>query len=263
MTITRDRISTAHRAGMNPWRLEWLRMTRTPRALSLFGVYLAFGLLGPVLAKYMSDLVKHAQNGMTIIVPPPVPRDGIADYVDQVAQTGLVVVVVVAAGALTFDGRRGISTFLRTRTTSMWGLVAPRYLVTTGFALAACVLGTLAAWYETALLIGALPVGAMLAGLLCQAVYLAFVVAVVAWAASLVRGTLATVGAALGLLLVLPVIGILRVLHDWLPSTLVSAPVQLLAGDTLADYLPALAVASLATVVLLAAAVRRLRAREQ
>ena len=100
---------------MSAWRLEWLRMIRSPRAIVLGAVYLFFGLLGPVTAKYLPDIVNRVQTGMQIIVAHPTPKDGIANYISQASQTGLVVVVVIAAGALTFDARRGLSTFLRTR----------------------------------------------------------------------------------------------------------------------------------------------------
>ena len=36
---------------MSLWRLEWLRLVRTPRALALGAVYLSFGLIEPVLTK--------------------------------------------------------------------------------------------------------------------------------------------------------------------------------------------------------------------
>ncbi len=252
----------SRRRPMNPWRLEWLRMVRSPRGLCLVCVYVVFGLLGPVTATYMAQIVEHAEGNVTVIVKPPAPVDGITNYIGQVSQTGLVVAVAVAAGALAFDGRRGLSTFLRTRTRSMAGLVLPRYAVPTAAAVLAYVLGTLAAWYETALLLGALPAGAMLAGIVCQAAYLVFAMAVVALASSLARGTLGTVGVALGVLLVLPVAGTLAALHDWLPSTLVAAPVVLLAGGTLGDYVPAVAVALVSAVLLLVVTVARLRRRE-
>lgn len=247
---------------MTAWRLEWLRLIRTPRAISLATVYLLFGLLGPVIAKYMADIVAHVESGITITVPPPTPKDGITQYISQVSQTGLIVVLVVAAGALTFDSRRGIATFLRTRTSSMWALVLPRYAVTSAAAVAAYTLGLLGAWYETALLIGPLPIPAMVAGLLCQAVFLLFAVAVVAFAASLARGALGTIGIALAVLLVLPIAGVVGVVHDWLPTTLVNAPVDLLGTVSLGDYLPSLAVTVVAIPVLLVAAVERLSRRE-
>jgi ABC-2 type transport system permease protein len=247
---------------MSPWRLEWLRFVRSARGLALGSVYVAFGLLGPVMAKYMQDIVRRFQSSVTITVPDPTAKDGIANYISQVSQTGLVVVVVIAAGALTFDGRRGLAIFLRTRADSVWHLVIPRFAVAAAAAVAAYALGTLAAWYETVLLLGPLPWAAMVAGLLCGSTYLMFAVAAVAAAASFARTTLATVGIALGGLLVLPVAGLLEPIHRWLPSTLVTAPVGLLTGTHLIEFLPALAVAALGSGALVAIAGIRLRRRE-
>jgi len=247
---------------MTCWKLERLRMTRTPRAIALAGTYVFFGLLGPVTAKYLQDIVNRFQSGVQVILANPVPKDGIANYISQISQTGLVVVIVITAGALTFDARRGLSTFLRTRATSMWQLITPRFTVSAAAAVAAYTLGTLAAWYETALLLGPLPPGAVLEGLLCGSVYLIFAVSVATAAASLARSTLGTVGIALGILLALPLLGMAGPLHAWLPSTLVTAPVALLGSATLGGYLPALAIATISTPLLLTAATFQLKRRD-
>ena len=247
---------------MNGWRLERLRMTRTPRAIALACTYLFFGLLGPVTAKYLQDIVNRFQSGVQVILAHPTPKDGIANYISQISQTGLVVVIIIAAGALTFDARPGLSAFLRTRTTSMWQLIAPRFTVNAAAAVAAYTLGTLAAWYETALLLGPPPPEAMLAGLLCGSVYLVFAVSVATAAASLARSPLGTIGITLGILLALPLVGMAGPPHAWLPSTLVSAPVALLGSSTLGGFLPALAIAAISTPLLLTAATFQLKRRD-
>jgi ABC-2 type transport system permease protein len=249
-------------ARLGPGRLEWLRLIRTPRLAVLAAVYGFSGLLGPVLARYMGELVKHAKSNVTITVGPPSPVDGITNFISQANQIGLVVVVVVAAGALAFDARRGLSTFLRTRTRRMWRLVLPRFAASSAAAVAAYTLGTLAAWYETTLLIGALPVGGVALGLLCGSVYLVFAVAVTAAAASLARSVLGTVGVALGFLLLLPVAGVLPSVHSWLPSSLAGAPVDLVAAGGFAGHLRAVAVALVAAAALLGLASHRLQRRE-
>lgn len=250
------------RHPVGPWRVEWLRLFRTPRWIALFGVYLVFGLLGPVTAKYLGEILQRVQSEMTIVVPPPQPRDGIVNYLGQVTQTGLVVVVVIAAGALAFDSRRGIAIFLRTRTTSMWMLLAPRLLVPIAAAVLAYAAGLVAAWYETALLLGPLPAEAMFGGLICQAGYLAFVGTVVAAAAAITRGVLPTVGTALAALILLSVVGGVSAVHPWLPSTLAGAPAELLGPATLSDFIPALIVAAAAGAALTAFAVFRLGRRQ-
>jgi len=247
---------------MNGWRLEWLRMIRTPRAIALGGTYLFFGLLGPVTARYLQDIVSRFQSSVQIIVSQPTPTEGITNYISQVSQTGLIVLIVITAGSVTFDARVGLSSFLRTRATSMWQLIAPRFTVNAVAAVAAYGLGTLGAWYETTLLLGSPPAGAMLAGLLCGSAYLIFAVSVTTAAASLVRSTFGTIGVTVGALLALPLLGMAGPLHRWLPSTLVTAPVDLLGRSSLVDYVPALAITAASTALLLLAAVLRLQHRD-
>jgi ABC-2 type transport system permease protein len=248
---------------MNLWRLEWLRLRRTPRALTMAAVFVFFGLLQPILTKYQSQLLSHVGNGVQISFPTVTPAAGVRGYFAELAGISLIVVVVIAAGAFTFDAHHGLAIFLRTRVTGFWQLLAPRYTVNAGAAGIAFILGMLAAWYETSLLIGAPAAGGMLAAMLCGVVYLGYAVAVTAFAASLVRNTLGAVGIALAVLFVLPVAGIYRPIANWLPSALTSAPDALVSGTHhLSHYLPALAVTAAASGVALAVAVFRLRARE-
>jgi ABC-2 type transport system permease protein len=248
---------------MSLWRLEWLRLTRTPRALTLAALFVFFGLLEPAITRYQSQIFRHVGNGVRISFPPATPAQGVSSYASELSGIGLIVVVVIAAGAFGFDARQGLATFLRTRVASIWQLVTPRFAVWAAAAAIAYVLGTLAAWYETDLLIGPPAPGGMLAGIGCGCVYLAFAVAVTALAASVVRSTLATAGIALAVLLLLPIAGTFHPAADWLPTTLASAPADLLTrAHPLSHYLPTLAVTVAAGAAALAVAVLRLRARE-
>jgi ABC-2 type transport system permease protein len=249
--------------GMNLWRLEWLRLKRTPRALTMAAVFVFFGLLDPILTKYQSQLLSHVGNGVHVTFPPATPAAGVSGYFGELAGTGLIVVVVIAAGAFTFDAHHGLAIFLRTRVTGFWQLIAPRFTVNAAAAGLAYIMGALAAWYETSLLIGAPAVGGMLAAMLCGVIYLGYAVAVTAFAATIVRGTLATVGITLAVLFALPIAGVYRPIANWLPGALTDAPAALVSGTHhLSHYLPAFAVTVVASGAALAAAVLRLRARE-
>lgn len=248
---------------MNPWRLEWLRLTRSARGISLILVYVFFGLAGPLLAKYMQQVAKYASSDVTIIAPAPVPRHGIINFVSQGSQTGMIVLIVVAAGVLSFDARRGLATFYRTRVAGPFALIWPRFVATTALAIGAYTMGTAAAWFETTLVLGALPAHQIVPGVVLQAVFLLFAVAVVAAASTVGRSTLSTAGiSVVVLLVVLPVAGMVRSLAAWLPTRLLTAPAELVADATVADYLKPVVVAVLATIMLLLFAVHRAGRRE-
>jgi ABC-2 type transport system permease protein len=248
---------------MNLWRLEWLRFTRTPRAISLAILFIAIGLVEPVVTKYQAKILAHVGRGVQIKAPPPTAADGLNAYVSEVTLVGLILVVALAAGALTFDASPGLAIFLRTRVSGCWQLIAPRFAVHAAAAAVAYLLGTLAAWYETVLLLGHLPAAQVLVGAGCVAVFLTFAVAVTALAASMVRSTMATVGIAFIFLLALPVLSSIRVLARWLPSALVNAPVNLVDGTHQLGYFwPALLTSVVASGAALAVATRRLSARD-
>jgi ABC-2 type transport system permease protein len=244
------------------WRLEWLRLVRTHRLTGLVAVFLLFGFTGPLTTRYLEQILQRFGGGVEVRLPEPVPADGMAAYVDNGQQLGLLVVVLVAAAALAFDAQRESAAFLRTRVRGMWQLVLPKVAVNALAAVGAFVLGALAAWYETAVLLGGLPAAATLAGIAYVAVYLAFAVALTAMAAALLRGVVGTAVAALAALLLLGLVESLGILADWLPSHLVGSLHVLARGGDPGGFLQAAAVTVMLSAVAVAAATWRLSRRD-
>lgn len=247
---------------MNLWRLEWLRLVRTKRWIALLGVYVFFGLLGPLTARYLAEILKQFGGGVEVTFPPPVPSDGMIQYVSNVSQIGLLVAVVVAAGSLAFDAKPEMGVFLRTRIPRVRDILVPRLTVTYLAVAISFVVGALAAWYETAVLIGSLPMGGTLAGIGFGLLYLALVVAVVAAAAGRAKSVLGAVMITVIVLLVMPIIGVIEAIGEWLPSHLVGALAELSAGASIGDYAGAATVTVLAIGLVLWMAVRWSAARE-
>ncbi|MEU4215744.1 hypothetical protein [Actinoplanes sp. NPDC026623] len=241
---------------MTLWRLEWLRLVRTRRLPALIAVYAFFGLTGPLTARYLGEILRAVgTEGVQVQFPDPAPADGVAQFAGNASQIGLLVVVLIAASALAFDARREMAVFLRTRVTGVHSIVLPAYGVTVGGAAAGFVAGSACAWYETTVLLGAPPAGAMLVGTAYGVAFLAFAVALVAFVAALVRGVLAAAGVTLVLLLFTGILGGVAQANTWLPTGLLGAVTALTAGAAPADYLPALAVTGVLAVLALAGAV--------
>lgn len=250
---------------MSLWRLEWLRLVRTKRWVALVAVYLFFGLIGPFTARYLSEILNvmgGELEGATITLPPPEPVDGLAQFSSNAAQVGLLVSVVVAAGALALDAKPEMGIFLRTRVSDVRRLVWPRYVTSAGAIVGSFLLGSLAAWYESAVLIGTLPAGAVLGGMAFGALYLLFVVAVVAASAGRARTVLGTVLASILVLVAMPIVGIIDAVGDWLPNHLVGALTAMPDGASAAEYGKATVVTVASTAAALWLAVRWTAARE-
>jgi len=248
---------------MTLWRLEIARTIRTSRGAAVIAVYAFFGLLGPITAAYINEiLARFTTEGMQVVMADPTPLDGIIQFVSNASQLGLLAVVIVAAAALAVDARPEIAAFLRTRVGRPADLVLPRYVVATVTSATALVVGTAIAVATTVTIIGDLPIGRVVAGTGFGIAYLAFATAVVAAIAGFVRSQLAVVFATIVALLTLPILGILETLRPWLPSSLLMSVAAIVAGEPATEYLRALAVAVVVTVGLLAIAIRRVAVRE-
>jgi ABC-2 type transport system permease protein len=244
------------------WRLETLRLFRTVRWVGLLASFLVFGIAMPFLTRYQDAIFRNLGGDVQVTFPPPTPAQAIAAYLQNAMQIGLLVSVLIAAGSLAFDARPEWAAFLRTRSTSPWILVAPKYAINAGATAACFALGLIAAWIGAGALIGSLPIGGLVSGLVCGSLYLAFAVAVVACTAGLARTVIGAGGLALVVLIVLPILGQIPALEPWLPSTLVGAPTALAEGAPASDFVRAAVVTLAVTPALLAGSVRLLAHRE-
>lgn len=231
---------------MNLWRLHWYRLTRTARLWTLLGLYVFFGVLGPLSARYLAQIIRAAGGGLEVEVPDPTPIDGMVQFIGNAGQLGVLAIVIVGAGALAVDARPEWGAFLRTRVRRTSDLVVPAAAVTALAAIGANVVGTTIAWAGTEFLLGSLDPARMALGAVLGSLYVAFVVSVTAAAAAVTRSTLSTVLIAVGVLITLPVLALLPVVEPWVPSELLGAPVDVLAGRAASAVLRA----SLTTIVL-------------
>ena len=242
---------------MTVWQLERARLLRTRRALALAATFVLLGLVTPVITYYLPDLIKNAGNddGVQIIVRKQTAIDGISSFTGNVDSLATLIVIVVAAATLCVDAHPILAAFYRTRLKAP-ALLLPRYATITTATLLALTAGTLAAWYETAVLLGSLSTSRLLAGLALEALWFCFAIAVVAAYATVIRGVAGTIGAAVATLLALG----LPPLRTWQPNRLADGLTLALKHEPHLER-PVI-IAAVATVVLLALAVRLVKRRE-
>jgi ABC-2 type transport system permease protein len=225
---------------VNLWRLEFLRLWRTQRWLILLAVYGAFGILGPLTARYLPDIVENMGGEEAVrSLPPMTPADGMAQYIGNAQQFGLLAVVFVAAGALSIDSNKEMSIFLRTRT-SVRNILTPRFVMTCGAAISAYLVGAVIAYVGTGLLLAWLSPGGVIVGSLFQALYLILAVALTGFVASFIGNVPGTALLTVGLLIFMALIGLLPAVAPWLPSELVGVMDVLIRGGDFDFWRPML-----------------------
>ncbi len=74
---------------------------RTYKLFIMLVVFLLFGIMGPVVAKLMPDIIKAASpTGMTINIKSPTAIDSWTQFFKNVGQMGLLVLVIVFSGIM-------------------------------------------------------------------------------------------------------------------------------------------------------------------
>jgi ABC-2 type transport system permease protein len=251
MTTTRSAESP-----MSLWRLEWLRLTRTRRLVALIAVYAFFGLTSPPLARYMNEILERVGSGVQIVAPPAGAAQGLATYVSNTNQLGLLVYVLIVSSAVAFDSQREMAVFLRTRVARYRVLLVPKYLVPVAAGAAAFTLGTAATWFGTVVLLGDVDSLAVLSATALEILYLAFIGAVAAALGARLNSVLTTAAGTIAVALTLGIIGTIGSLGDWLPSHLLSALTFLPLGGEAHTFIPSALLTGAATAALLILAAR-------
>jgi ABC-2 type transport system permease protein len=214
---------------MSLWRLEILRLLRTHRIWILLGVFVFFGALGPLTARFLPEIVEAVGGGVEIAVPPPSPELAMSGYLGNALQIGVLAVAFVAAAALAFDARPEMAVYLRTRTT-IRQILTPRYATNIAAVVLSFFIGTVIAYVGSVLLIDAPRLGGSVVAALLLGVYLSFAVALTGLAASLVRSVPGAALITVGALIVIGIIGLIPPIDPWLPSNLVGSFDALISG---------------------------------
>ncbi len=84
---------------------EITEYVRTSKIIILGTVFLLFGMMNPVLAKFTPEIIKAA--GLDINLPEPTALDSWAQFFKNVGQMGLVVVVIVFSGIMANEFSKG------------------------------------------------------------------------------------------------------------------------------------------------------------
>ncbi|MEI6621193.1 MAG: ABC transporter permease [Actinomycetes bacterium] len=236
-------------------RKEAKEFVRTWRVWVLCGFVLFFAVTSPLLAKLTPDLVNSlvaGQPGVSIKLPDPTWRDSYAQWIKNLSQIGMLVVLIVGAGMVAGERASGTAVLVLTKPVSRSWFVSAKALALSLSVLVTVALGTVVVQVGTLVAFGAAP-----ADVLWESGALWFVSALVLIAMmtllSTALSTLAAAGCGIGVYLVVSALTMLRPVAQYSFVGLFSAPSALAAGDAPPLVWP-LVTAVAAVVVLVGAA---------
>jgi ABC-2 type transport system permease protein len=217
---------------------------RTWRIVVLLAILAVSGLASPILAYYLPEMMKlipDVPEALMNAIPPATVADAVAQFVKNVSQFGILMIVILTAGLMAAEKERGTAAMLFVRPVRRANVVLAKWLVWAGTGVVGLLVATLFALAYTAVLFELLPVGPFLAlgGLLLLS-FLPYL-SLALLASSLMRTQGAAYGVAFGGFFLLLLVGSLPRIGEFAPAQLPNWGAALTLGQPLTAW-PALAI---------------------
>ncbi len=142
-------------------RKELVYLWRTRRVIVVAAVFVLFGLVSPVLARFTPEILSSVEGAEQFadLIPSPTVGDAIDQYVKNLSQFGFLIVVVVGMGAIAGEKEKGTAAMILSKPLCRWQFVTAKFIALCLLYTGALAIGMLGGYYYTLVLFGTLPFG--------------------------------------------------------------------------------------------------------
>jgi ABC-2 type transport system permease protein len=218
---------------------EFLEQRRTSKLVVILAVFLITGLISPLLAKYTPALLRAIPNmppGFAEAVPEPTVADSIAQYIKNITQFGILLVIILNMGAIAQEKERGTAAMLLVKPVRRSMVILAKMLAGVSTIVVGLCFSSLACLIYTAILFEPLPVMKFATLNLLMGVYLGVFLAMTVLVSTLARTQSMAAMGAFGGLAILLILGSLPRLDQYMPGRLIKWGSELLVGNAEAAW---------------------------
>lgn len=216
-------------------RKELREAMRSKRLLVVAVVFLVLGIISPVAAKYTPELLKAlgtGQTGVQIVVPTPTVADAIAQYLKNVAGTGIFVAILLPMGMVAREKERGTAAFVLTKPLSPEAFLAAKVVSLLAMLAIGVALAAAATYLYTAILFEPIAAGSFIVCTLLVLLSLVVYGLLTFLGSTIASSQLPAVGIGLAAWVVISLIGIIPGAAQYTPAGLIDAASALAQGAT-------------------------------
>jgi len=201
-------------------RYQW----QSKRLLILVVVFILFGLMSPLVAKFTPEILKSVEGAEQFadMIPEPTIADAIGQYIKNITQFGFILAIVMGMGAVAGEKERGTAAIILSKPLPRWAFLMSKFVAQTAVFAVAFLAAGLGAYYYTTLLFEPIPFLPFMAGNGLLLVWLLVFSAVTLLASTIARTTAVSAGIAFGGAIVLFVAGSIPKWGGLAPSGLVA-----------------------------------------
>jgi ABC-2 type transport system permease protein len=203
---------------------ELQQQWRTRRILVVAAIFLVFGLMSPLLAKFTPELLTSIEGAeqFAALIPTPTTADAIAQYIENITQFGFILVIVLGMGAVAGEKEKGTAVMVLSKPLTRWAFLLSKLAAQGVVFLLALLLAALGAYYYTTVLFGGLAFGPFMLGNLLLWLWLMVLATVTLLGSTIADSTVAGAGIAFVGAVILLLTGSLPRIGPLMPGGLVA-----------------------------------------
>lgn len=214
-------------------RKEVVESWRTRRLPAVLIMFITIGLLAPLTAKYLPEIIKAALGDeISVPLPTPTAADAVLQLQKNLGQLGAFAAIVLAMNAVAGEKEHGTAAFVLTKPVRRGAFIGAK-LVALGLVLALAVIAAImVGWVYTAVLFEPLPIAGWLALAVLSWLGLAVWAAITFFASTVTGSAAAAAGLGIVALIVLSLVSAIPQIARFLPPALDGPALALATGNT-------------------------------
>jgi ABC-2 type transport system permease protein len=207
---------------------EQLRTMRLPVVVAVFAI---MGLLSPVFARYVREIVEAVGGSQFIgMIPAPTVADAVAQFTKNIGQFGALIAILLAMGSVAAEKERGTAALLLTKPITRGAFIAAKVTAIGALLAVAVAVAGVLCWVYAAILFEPLPVAGFAGAVALAWLSLAVFAAATFLASVVSRSALVAGGLGIAVLLVAGTLSALPSLGPYMPTSLWGAADALAVG---------------------------------
>lgn len=233
-----------------------LELSRQYKLIWMPLVFLLFGLMEPVTAYYLPDIldaVGDLPEGAIINIPTPSAGEVLLSAIGQFNTIGVLVIILASMGILAGERKSGSAVMVLVKPVPYRAFIYSKWMAASVLVWLSYTIGMLASWYYIHLLFGRIDISSLMQAYLVNGVWLSFVVTVTVFFSGMVKSPGAAGFYTIGLSLFITFIsGTFTQIMKWSPGRLSGYVTELiLVGDWMPEHLMAVTMTVFLCAILL------------
>ncbi len=215
-------------------KYDFYHLRKTSKFIVFPVVIVMFAILSPITARYMNQLLDLAlaDSGLNIVLTNPVVLDSYIQYIGNLYETILFVVLFIGVGFFIKDKTKGLLPLVLSKPISKTKYLLSKYISLSILILASLLLGYFVFSYYTYFIFEEIDLAGMLITTLLFFIYVLYILSISLFTATHFKSYLASVSVTFGIYILTSMLTIFEVsVFKYLPGFISSNSVDILIGE--------------------------------